>query len=57
MYKVLWDDRYIDTKDIAFQFYYKAEKMYEKLKDNLNLGRILINKANLQFIAGDYFGV
>jgi hypothetical protein len=30
--------------------------MYEKLGDNLNLGRILIIKANLQFKAGDYFG-
>ncbi|WP_369765842.1 tetratricopeptide repeat protein [Flavobacterium sp. WC2429] len=42
--------------DSSFQFYYKAEKMYEKLGDNLNLGKILINKANLQFKAGDYFG-
>jgi signal transduction histidine kinase/Flp pilus assembly protein TadD len=42
--------------DSSFQFYYKAEKMYEKLGDNLNLSRILINKANLQFKAGDYFG-
>jgi tetratricopeptide (TPR) repeat protein len=50
---------YYDSQSImdsSFQFYYKAEKMYEKLGDNLNLGRILINKANLQFKAGDYFG-
>lgn len=42
--------------DSSFQFYYKAEKMYEKQGDNLNLGRTLINKANLQFKAGDFFG-
>jgi signal transduction histidine kinase/Flp pilus assembly protein TadD len=50
---------YYDSQSImdsSFQFYYKAEKMYEKLGDNLNLGRILINKANLQYKAGDYFG-
>ena len=42
--------------DSSFQFYYKAEKMYEKLGDNLNLGKILINKANLQYKAGDFLG-
>ena len=42
--------------DSSFQFYYKAEKMYEKLGDNLNLGKTLINKANLQFNAGDFLG-
>ena len=42
--------------DSSFQFYYKAEKMYEKLGDNVNLGKILINKANLQYKAGDFLG-
>ncbi|KIA87131.1 tetratricopeptide repeat-containing sensor histidine kinase [Flavobacterium sp. AED] len=42
--------------DSSFQFYYKAEKMYEKLGNNFNLGKILINKATLQFKAGDFFG-
>lgn len=42
--------------DSSFQFYYKAEKMYEKLGDNFKLGKILISKATLQFKAGDFFG-
>ncbi|WP_175514005.1 ATP-binding protein [Flavobacterium degerlachei] len=42
--------------DSSFQFYYKAEKMYANLGDNLNLGKTLINKATLQFKAGDFFG-
>ena len=42
--------------DSSFQFYYKAEKMYEKLGDNFNLGKTLINKANLQYNAGDFLG-
>lgn len=42
--------------DSAFLFYYKAEKMYQKQGDNFNLGKILINKASLQFKAGDFFG-
>jgi signal transduction histidine kinase len=42
--------------DSSFQFYKKAEKMYEDLGDNLNWGKTLINKANLQFKAGDFFG-
>ncbi|EIA10156.1 tetratricopeptide repeat protein [Flavobacterium frigoris] len=42
--------------DSSFQFYYKAEKMYERQGDNLNLGKTLINKATLQFKAGDFFG-
>jgi signal transduction histidine kinase/Flp pilus assembly protein TadD len=42
--------------DSSFQFYLKAEKGYEDLGDKFNLSKILINKANLQFKAGDYFG-
>jgi signal transduction histidine kinase len=40
--------------DSAFLFYYKAEKIYLKLGDNFNLGKTLINKANLQYKAGDF---
>jgi signal transduction histidine kinase len=40
--------------DSAFLFYYKAEKMYVKLGDNSNLGKMLINKANLQYKTGDF---
>jgi signal transduction histidine kinase len=42
--------------DSSFQFYYKAGKMYEKLGDNFNWAKTLINKANLQYKAGDFFG-
>ena len=42
--------------DSSFQFFYKAEKLYERLGDNFNLGRILINKATLQYKAGDFLG-
>jgi len=42
--------------DSSFQFYYKAEKMYEDLGDKFNLSKILINKANLQWKAGDLYG-
>nr|WP_314898378.1 ATP-binding protein [uncultured Flavobacterium sp.] len=40
--------------DSSFQFFYKAEKMYEKQGDKFNLGKTLINKANLQYKAGDF---
>jgi signal transduction histidine kinase len=42
--------------DSSFLFYYKAEKMYVKLGDNFNLGKTLINKATLQYKAGDFLG-
>ena len=42
--------------DSSFQFYSKAEKMYEKLGDNFNLSKTLINKATLQLKAGDLLG-
>jgi signal transduction histidine kinase len=42
--------------DSAFLFYYKAEKMYNKLSDNINLSKALINKATLQFKSGDFLG-
>jgi signal transduction histidine kinase len=42
--------------DSAFLFYYKAEKMYGKIGDNISLGKTLINKANLQYKAGDFLG-
>ena len=44
------------VSDSAFLYYYKAEKMYEKLKDDVSLCKILINKANLQYKAGDFLG-
>ncbi|WP_243699188.1 tetratricopeptide repeat-containing sensor histidine kinase [Flavobacterium hiemivividum] len=44
------------VSDSAFQFYSTAEKIYDKLGDNINLGKTLINKATLQFKAGDFYG-
>jgi signal transduction histidine kinase len=44
------------VSDSAFIFYYKAEKIYVKLGDNFNLGKTLINKANLFYKAGDFLG-
>ncbi|MBG6109271.1 signal transduction histidine kinase/tetratricopeptide (TPR) repeat protein [Flavobacterium sp. CG_23.5] len=44
------------VSDSAFLFYYKAEKMYVKLGDNFNVGKTLINKATLQYMAGDFLG-
>ena len=44
------------VSDSAFLFYYKAEKMYVKLGDNFNVGKTLINKATLQYLAGDFLG-
>ena len=50
---------YFDSQaiaDSAFLYYYKSEKMYGKLDDNISLGKILISKANLQYKAGDFLG-
>jgi signal transduction histidine kinase len=42
--------------DSAFLFYYKAEKVYGDLHKYSSLGKILINKATLQYKAGDFSG-
>lgn len=44
------------VSDSAFLFYYKAEKIYKNVNDNVSLGKTLFNKANLQYYAGDFFG-
>ncbi|WP_413999591.1 tetratricopeptide repeat protein [Flavobacterium sp. W1B] len=44
------------VSDSAFVFYYNAEKIYEKFKDKFNLSKTLINKATLQYKAGDFLG-
>ncbi|WP_072940870.1 tetratricopeptide repeat-containing sensor histidine kinase [Flavobacterium granuli] len=44
------------VSDSAFQFFSKAEKIYDRLGDDVNLGKTLINKANLQYKAGDFLG-
>jgi signal transduction histidine kinase len=42
--------------DSAFLNYYRAEKIYTNLDDNISLGKTLFNRANLQYYAGDFFG-
>lgn len=41
--------------DSAFMNYYKAEKTYLKINDQLNLAKTFLNKANLQYNEGDFF--
>ncbi|KAF2341350.1 tetratricopeptide repeat protein [Flavobacterium tistrianum] len=41
--------------DSAFLNYYKAEKTYQKINDQLNLVKTFLNKANLQYNEGDFF--
>ncbi|WP_290963151.1 ATP-binding protein [Flavobacterium sp.] len=41
--------------DSAFLNYFKAEKIYLKINDKINLAKIFLNKGNLQFNGGDYF--
>jgi len=42
--------------DTAFIYYFKAEKMYIRLNDNLNLARARLNKAMLQYNESDFSG-
>lgn len=51
-------DYYVSQENVdsIFLFYKKAEKTYERLGDNLNLSKTLINKATLQYQAGDFLG-
>lgn len=41
--------------DSAFMNYFKAEKVYLKIKDRYNLAKTFLDKANLQYNEGDYF--
>jgi len=51
-------DYYTTTskKDSAFLFYKKAEKIYLKLKDNINLGNVYVSIAILQNYENDFLG-
>ena len=51
-------DYYINTpkKDSAFLYYTKAEKLYTKLNDNINLGTIYVNMAIIQNYENDFLG-
>lgn len=42
--------------DSAYLFYFKAEKLYLKLKDDSKVAQINLNKAVLQFNEKDYIG-
>lgn len=42
--------------DSSFLFYYRAEKMYEKIGDKDQLAKTLINKSDLLFRVGDFIG-
>lgn len=44
------------VSDTAFSFYNKAEKMYLKHNDNLDLAKTRLNKALLQYRESDYLG-
>ncbi|KDN55168.1 tetratricopeptide repeat-containing sensor histidine kinase [Flavobacterium seoulense] len=41
------------VSDSAFLYYYKAEKVYAKLNDKIQLAKALINKAELLYRVGD----
>lgn len=43
------------VSDSAFMNYFKAEKLYLKMKDQYNLAKTFLNKANLQYNEGDFF--
>lgn len=44
------------VSDTAYQFYFKAEKIYRKLKDNSKIAKSLLNKSVLQFNEKDFIG-
>ena len=48
--------KYSEILDSSFIFYTKAEKIYVKIKDDLNLANILLNKGIVQSRVGDYLG-
>jgi len=42
------------VSDSSFLYYYKAEKLYDRLNNNIELAKTLINKADLLFRVGDF---
>ncbi|MBC7846825.1 MAG: tetratricopeptide repeat protein [Flavobacterium sp.] len=44
------------VSDSAFLYYFKAEKMYIRLNNNLDLGKTRLNKAQLQYNESDFSG-
>ncbi|WP_235830885.1 tetratricopeptide repeat-containing sensor histidine kinase [Flavobacterium ustbae] len=43
------------VSDSAYRNYFKAQKIYTQINDDLNLAKILISKATLQFNEGAFF--
>lgn len=43
------------VSDSAFMNYFSAEKTYLKIKDQINLAKTFLSKANLQYNEGDFF--
>lgn len=44
------------VSDSAFMYYSKAEKIYDPLRDNYNLAKTRLNKANLRYSESDFSG-
>lgn len=44
------------VSDSAFLYYFKAEKMYIRLNDNIELAKTRLNKAQLQYNESDFSG-
>ncbi|WP_220760923.1 tetratricopeptide repeat protein [Flavobacterium sp. UMI-01] len=44
------------VSDSSFLYYYRAEKLYDKLNNKYDLSKTLINKALLMFRVGDFIG-
>ncbi len=48
---------YYDQKsklDSAFSYYSQSEKLYKRLKDSLNIGKLTLHKAGILFDAGNF---
>ena len=45
-----------EVLDTAFYYFTKAEKIYQKLNDELVLANVLLNKGIVQYKIGDYLG-
>ena len=48
---------YYDQKsklDSAFSYYSKSEKLYKKLQDSLNIGKLILHKAGILLDAGNF---
>lgn len=46
----------LGQSDSSFYYYLKSERLYSALGDRFNLGKVLLNKGEVQFYEGDYLG-